>query len=184
MPSYSYNPEKSKQLLQQAGVSMPLAVDFWYPTSVSRPYMPDPQQNVEAFGASLEKAGFKVTFHAAPWRPDYLGAVQSGKAELYLLGWTGDFGDPANFLNVHFGAPNDMFGFNNPALFSLLNRADRETNLEKRDRAVPAGIDRGDEVPAGDPVRALLAGARVPEERDGLQAEPGLAGAVLDRVLR
>jgi peptide/nickel transport system substrate-binding protein len=132
VPNYSYNPAKSKQLLQQAGVSVPLAVDFWYPTNVSRPYMPNPQQNAEAFGASLNNSGFKVTFHSAPWRPDYLGAVQSGKAELYLLGWTGDFGDPANFLNVHFGQESDMFGFNNPALFSLLQKADSETNLATR----------------------------------------------------
>jgi peptide/nickel transport system substrate-binding protein len=132
VPNYSYNPAKSKQLLQQAGVSLPLAVDFWYPTNVSRPYMPNPQQNAEAFGASLNNSGFKVTFHSAPWRPDYLGAVQSGKAELYMLGWTGDFGDPANFLNVHFGQESDMFGFNNPALFSLLQKADSETNLATR----------------------------------------------------
>jgi peptide/nickel transport system substrate-binding protein len=132
VPSYSYNPAKAKQLLQKAGVSLPLAVDFWYPTSVSRPYMPDPKKNAEAFGASLENSGFKVTFHSAPWNPDYLGAVQSGKAELYLLGWTGDFGDPANFLNVHFGAVNPQFGFNNPSLFKLLQQADSETNLAKR----------------------------------------------------
>jgi peptide/nickel transport system substrate-binding protein len=132
VPDYTYNPDKAKALLQQAGVSMPLAIEFWYPTSVSRPYMPDPKANAQAFGASLEKSGFKVTFHAAPWRPDYLGEVQSGKAEVYLLGWTGDFGDPANFLNVHFGAPNDQFGFTNQALFSLLTKADSETNLEKR----------------------------------------------------
>jgi len=132
VPSYSYNPAKAKQLLQQAGVSLPLAVDFWYPTNVSRPYMPNPQQNAEAFGASLNNSGFKVTFHSAPWRPDYLAAVQGGKAELYLLGWTGDFGDPANFLNVHFGQQSDMFGFNNPALFNLLQKADSETNLETR----------------------------------------------------
>jgi peptide/nickel transport system substrate-binding protein len=132
VPQYPYNPEKAKQLLQQAGLKLPVAVDFWYPTSVSRPYMPDPKRNAEAFGASLEKSGFKVTFHSAPWRPDYLGSVQSGKAELYLLGWTGDFGDPSNFLNVHFGAVNDQFGFNNPALFNLLTRADSEPNLAKR----------------------------------------------------
>jgi len=132
VPNYTYNPTKAKQLLQQAGVSLPLQVDFWYPTNVSRPYMPDPKKNAEAFGASLEQSGFKVTFHSAPWRPDYLGSVQSGKAELYLLGWTGDFGDPANFLNVHFGAPNDQFGFDNPSLFKLLRQADEETNLAKR----------------------------------------------------
>ncbi len=28
-----------------------------------------------------------------------------------------------------------MFGFNNPALFSLLQKADAETNLDKRARA-------------------------------------------------
>ena len=132
VPQYTYDPTKAKALLQQAGLTLPVAVDFWYPTSVSRPYMPDPKRNAEAFGASLEKAGFKVTFHSSPWRPDYLGSVQSGKAQLYLLGWTGDFGDPANFLNVHFGAENDQFGFNNPALFSLLQKADSETNLAKR----------------------------------------------------
>ena len=132
VPNYTYDPNKAKQLLQQAGVSIPLAIDFWYPTSVSRPYMPNPKANAEAFGASLEKSGFKVTFHSSPWRPDYLGSVQSGKAEVYLLGWTGDFGDPANFLNVHFGAENDQFGFVNNSLFSLLTKADAETNLEKR----------------------------------------------------
>jgi len=132
VPNYPYDPTKSKQLLQQDGLSLPVAIDFWYPTNVSRPYMPDPKRNAEAFGASLEKSGFKVTFHSAPWRPDYLGSVQTGKAQLFLLGWTGDFGDPANFLNVHFGAPNNQFGFNNAALFSLLARADAETDLAKR----------------------------------------------------
>jgi peptide/nickel transport system substrate-binding protein len=132
VPSYPYTPDKAKALLTQAGLTLPVPVDFWYPTSVSRPYMPDPKKNAEAFGASLEKSGFKVTFHSAPWRPDYLGSVQSGKAQVYLLGWTGDFGDPANFLNVHFGAQNDQFGFNNPSLFALLTKADQETNLEKR----------------------------------------------------
>jgi peptide/nickel transport system substrate-binding protein len=132
VPRYLFDPNKAKALLRQAGVQIPLSVDLWYPTSVSRPYMPDPKRNAEAFGASLEKSGFKVTFHSAPWRPDYLGAVGSGKAELFLLGWTGDYGDPANFLNVHFGQENDQFGFSNPSLFNLLKRADAETNLAKR----------------------------------------------------
>ncbi len=132
VPQYPYNPDKAKALLKQAGLTLPVPVDFWYPTNVARPYMPDPKSNAEAFGASLEKSGFKVTFHAAPWRPDYLGAAQSGKAELFLLGWTGDFGDPANFLNVHFGSATDLFGFNNPTLFALLQKADEETDIAKR----------------------------------------------------
>ncbi len=134
VPQYSYDPAKSIALLKQAGLTTPVPIEFWYPTSVSRPYMPDPQRNAEAFGAGLEKAGFKVTFKSSPWRPDYLAGVQSGKAEVYLLGWTGDFGDPANFVNVHFGAFNPQFGFNNGTLFKLLARADAETDLAKRDK--------------------------------------------------
>ena len=132
VPQYSYNPSKSIALLKQAGLTPPVKIDFWYPTSVSRPYMPDPARNFQAFSASLSKAGFEVVPHSAPWRPDYLGSVQSGKAQVFLLGWTGDFGDPANFLNVHFGAKQDQFGFDNPKLFDLLTRADEETNTAKR----------------------------------------------------
>jgi peptide/nickel transport system substrate-binding protein len=132
VPLYPFNPDKAKQLLQAAGQTLPVPIDFWYPTSVSRPYMPNPQLNAEAFGASLEQSGFKVTFHSAPWRPDYLAEVQSGKAQVYLLGWTGDFGDPANFDNVHFGQFNAQFGFHNAKLFAMLQAADSETNLAKR----------------------------------------------------
>ena len=94
--------------------------------------MPDPSRNFQAFEASLEKSGFKVTPHSAPWRPDYLGTVQSGGAQLFLFGWTGDWGDPSNFLNVHFGSQTDQFGFNNPTLFALLKAADAQTDLDKR----------------------------------------------------
>src|SRR5262249_42343688 len=111
VPAYPYNPDKSKQLLQQAGLKLPLKVDFWYPTSVSRPYMPNPANNFQAFASSLSKAGFDVTAHSAPWRPDYRAGVQSGKDQLFLFGWIADFGDPANFLNVHFGSQTPLFGF-------------------------------------------------------------------------
>jgi peptide/nickel transport system substrate-binding protein len=134
VPLYPFSPSKAKSLLQAAGLTLPVPLDFWYPTSVSRPYMPDPQRNAEAFAASLEQSGFKVTFHSAPWRPDYLAQVQSGKAQVYLLGWTGDFGDPANFDNVHFGAFNPQFGFHNTKLFNMLANADAETNIAKRNK--------------------------------------------------
>jgi peptide/nickel transport system substrate-binding protein len=129
---YPYNPDKAKQLLQQAGLSLPVKVEFWYPTNVSRPYMPDPQRNFQAFQASMEKSGFSVTAKSAPWRPDYRSGVSVGQAQLYLYGWIADFGDPANFLNVHFGSYTDQFGFNNATLFKKLAAADAQTNAEKR----------------------------------------------------
>ena len=132
---YTYDPAKAKQLLQQAGVQMPLQIDFWYPTDVSRPYMPDPKRNFEAFAASLNKSGFKVVPHSAPWSPDYLGRVQEGQAgHLHLLGWTGDYGDADNFIGVFFQQPTGQFGFTNKELTDVLNRAEAEPDAAERER--------------------------------------------------
>jgi peptide/nickel transport system substrate-binding protein len=132
VPQYPYNPDRAKALLRQAGLTLPVEIEFAYPTSVSRAYMPDPKRNAEALGASLEKSGFKVTFKSAPWRPDYRTTLQSGNYQVYLFGWIADFPDPANFLNVHFGSRTDQFGFTNQSLFSLLQRADAESNVDSR----------------------------------------------------
>jgi peptide/nickel transport system substrate-binding protein len=132
VPSFKFDPAKSIALLKQAGLTPPVKVDFWYPTNVSRPYMPDPTRNFEAFSASLDKAGFDVQPHSAPWRPDYRAGVQAGKAQLFLFGWNPDFIDPDNYLNVHFGSKTAQFGFDNAGLFSLLAKADAESDLDKR----------------------------------------------------
>lgn len=132
---YAFDPEKSKELLTAAGLTLPVEITFWYPTDVSRPYMPDPKRNFEAFAASLETAGFKVTAKAAPWRPDYLGSVDEGKAQVYLLGWTGDFGDPDNFTGTFFQSPQKAWGTTekpNQEIIDLLDQAEIETDLAKR----------------------------------------------------
>jgi peptide/nickel transport system substrate-binding protein len=132
VPNYTYDPDKAKALLKQAGLATPVKLDFWYPTDVSRPYMPDPKRNAEAFGASLEKAGFSVTFHSAPWSPDYKSALQAGKYQIFLFGWIADYADPADFLNIHFGSKTPQFGFTNAKLFSDLAKADAEPDADAR----------------------------------------------------
>ena len=132
---YEYDPAKSKELLQAAGLTLPVEITFWYPTDVSRPYMPDPQRNFEAFAASLNEAGFKVTPKSAPWRPDYLGSVDEGKAQVYLLGWTGDFGDPDNFVGTFFQDGQKAWGTTakpNKEVTDLLDKAESETDIAAR----------------------------------------------------
>ncbi|MEO8289377.1 MAG: ABC transporter substrate-binding protein [Gaiellaceae bacterium] len=133
---YTFDPEKSKQLLQDAGLTLPVKITFWYPSDVSRPYMPDPKRNFEAFKASLEQSGFKVTAKTAPWSPDYLGQVDEGNTQLYLLGWTGDFGDPDNFIGTFFQSPQKAWGTTthpNNEVTDLLDQAESETDLAARE---------------------------------------------------
>ena len=126
VPKYPYNPERAKQLLQQAGQTLPVELEFWYPTDVSRPYMPDPRRNFQAFAASLNKSGFKVVPKSAPWRPDYLGRVDAGTAgALNLLGGTGGDADTESFLGGVLRA-DSQFGLDNAIgkkLYSDLDKA-------------------------------------------------------------
>src|SRR3712207_2859985 len=95
--------------------------------------MPDPKANFEAFRASLEASGFDVVTRSAPWRPDYVKHVNEGTAgNLNMIGWTGDYADPDNFIGTFFQGGSAQFGFNNAQLNTLLNRAEVETNQARR----------------------------------------------------
>ena len=132
---YPFNPTRARQLLQQAGLTLPVRIEFMYPSGVQRPYMPDPPRIFQAFAASLERSGFNVVARSAPWSPDYLNAAQTGRAgHLHLLGWTGDYADADNFLGEFFQDPKPQWGFNNPAIHRLLARAEGETNRQRRIR--------------------------------------------------
>jgi peptide/nickel transport system substrate-binding protein len=131
VPTYDYNVQTAKDLIAQSGVASP-KLEFWYPTDVSRPYMPDPAANFQLMKADLEAAGFTVTTKSAPWNPDFLSTVNAGKAQMYLLGWTGDFGDPDNFIGTFFQTEQPAWGFKNPEIFSLLDQAEAEPDLAKR----------------------------------------------------
>jgi len=130
--TYEYDPEMSRQILEDAGYTLPVPIRFAYPTEVSRPYMPDPEANFEAMRADLDAAGFAVEPVSAVWSPDYLSGVNTGQYPLYLLGWTGDFGDPDNFIGTFFQEPQPAWGFDNPAIFEALDAAEAETDEETR----------------------------------------------------
>ena len=97
-----YDPEKAKSLLAEAGAEG-MTLTFAYPTEVSRPYMPDPQKIYEALRTDLEAVGVKVDVKTASWNGGYLDNVTAGKYDAYILGWTGDYDSPHNFIGTFFG---------------------------------------------------------------------------------
>ena len=136
--TYDYDPDRAKQLIAESGVTN-LTLEFFYPTDVSRPYMPDPVANFELMKADLEAVGFTVTPRAAQWNPDYLNAVDTGTAgQLHIIGWTGDYGDPDNFVGTFFGRPKPQFNFTDAAIqgeiaaaLTLTDEAEREAAYQK-----------------------------------------------------
>jgi peptide/nickel transport system substrate-binding protein len=132
--AYDYDPEKAKALLAEAGATG-LTLEFNYPTGVSRPYMPTPEDTFVAIRSQLEAVGLKITPVANQWNPDYLDKVTaSEKHGIHLLGWTGDYDDADNFLGVFFGQKTQEWGFDNPELFSALTEA---RGLPTRDEQTP-----------------------------------------------
>lgn len=119
-----FDPAKAKALLAEAGQSN-LTVNFYYPTEVTRPYMPNPTNIFTALAENLRQAGITVNPVPQPWNGGYLDSVTAnGTHDLFLLGWTGDYNDAGNFIGTFFGRPKPDFGFDDPALFSALAAAD------------------------------------------------------------
>ncbi|MBM0238305.1 ABC transporter substrate-binding protein [Micromonospora sp. ATA32] len=107
---YDYNPEKAKQLLKEAGAEG-LNLKFYYPPDVSRPYMPNPQEIFTVLANDLQAVGIKVTGVPRPWNGGFKDDVQQfGKQDLHILGWTGDYNDPGNFVGTFFGRGKIEFG--------------------------------------------------------------------------
>jgi peptide/nickel transport system substrate-binding protein len=117
-----YDVEKAKALIAESGVT-DLAFDFWYPSDVSRPYMPDPKGEAEAILRDLEAVGFKPNPKTSPWRPDYLAAESRGDYPVFLIGWNCDWLGIDNFLyTAFFGyrgdplGPNPEYAYKNDAM--------------------------------------------------------------------
>ncbi len=96
LKAYPHDVAEAKALLAQAGLAHGFATQLYYPTS-PRPYMPEPQRIAEAIQADLKAAGIEVTLEPYEFSV-FLTKVRNGEHPMCLIGWTGDNGDPDNFM--------------------------------------------------------------------------------------
>ncbi|HDR0633553.1 TPA: ABC transporter substrate-binding protein [Pasteurella multocida] len=95
---YAYDPEKAKVLLKEAGFENGFETDLWA-MPVSRPYNPNARRMAELVQADWEKVGVKAKIVSYEWG-EYLKRMRAGDHQTGMMGWTGDNGDPDNFLNT------------------------------------------------------------------------------------
>jgi peptide/nickel transport system substrate-binding protein len=125
----TYDVQKAKDLIAKSGLSGDdLTIDFYYPSDVTRPYLPDPKGIFEAVTNDLEAVGFKIQPHTDTWSPTYLDNEAAGKYEMWFIGWTCDWAGPDNFLKTAMfgyinGKPNPEMGYKNDAVDKGMNDA-------------------------------------------------------------
>lgn len=136
--TYEYDPEAAQALLAEAGYdeANPLTLQFNYPVNVSRPYMPNPEQIYTNLASQLEAVGIVLTPVGEDWNPTYLDRIQGGTDHgIHLLGWTGDYNDPDNFVGTFFATAGNEWGFENAELTSALTDARGLATEEEQESA-------------------------------------------------
>ncbi len=133
---YPYDPAKAKQLLADAGLKDGFETDLWW-MPVQRPYNPNAKRIAELMQADLDKVGVKAKLVSYEWG-EYRKRLAQGEAMMGQIGWTGDNGDPDNFMYVLLGCAAAKPGGSNAAKWcykpfdDLLVQAKRTTDTAKR----------------------------------------------------
>jgi len=96
--AYRFDPADARRLLAKAGYPNGFSTTLWFMTT-PRPYLPEPERVAEAIQADLKSVGINARLEGFEWG-NYLYKLQDGQHNLALFGWTGDNGDPDNFLYV------------------------------------------------------------------------------------
>ncbi|MPQ70183.1 MULTISPECIES: ABC transporter substrate-binding protein [unclassified Pseudomonas] len=96
-----YDPEKAKELLKEAGVKPGTEITLWA-MPVQRPYNPNAKLMAEMLQSDWKNIGLNVKIVSYEWG-EYLKRAKGGEQQAMLIGWSGDNGDPDNWLGVLFG---------------------------------------------------------------------------------
>ncbi len=106
-----FDPEAAKKMLEEAGVS-DLSMKIWA-MPVQRPYNPNARRMAELIQSDFAKVGVDVEIVSYEWGEYLKRSSETDRDGAVLLGWTGDNGDPDNFLAVLLGC--DAVGGSNRA---------------------------------------------------------------------
>jgi peptide/nickel transport system substrate-binding protein len=129
---YPYDPPKARDYLAKAGLPNGFKTTLWAMPN-PRPYMPQPTKIAEAIQADLKAVGIEAEIISMDWAT-YLAKTREGAQDMYMLGWTGDNGDPDNFLYWFFGQQETRSRYYNTKAAQLTAKAQAIFDQEERAR--------------------------------------------------
>ncbi|WP_099159922.1 ABC transporter substrate-binding protein [Virgibacillus ndiopensis] len=134
---YGYDVEKAKALLAEAGYADGFDITL-YTFANPRPYMPQPKVTAQAIQEMLKEVNINVEIIENDW-DTHLSVTENGEHDMAFLGWTGDNGDPDNFLyvlldkdNAKMGSAGNIAFYKSDEVHDLLKEAQTEMDQEKR----------------------------------------------------
>jgi dipeptide transport system substrate-binding protein len=133
---YPFDLAKAKALLAEAGYAKGFTTDLWY-MPVQRPYNPDAKKIAELIQADLAKLGITAELKSFEWG-EYRKRLQAGEHQMGQLGWTGDNGDPDNFMGVLLSCQSAREGGQNLSKWcnkdfsALIDEAKKTSDMAKR----------------------------------------------------
>lgn len=123
---YTYDPNKAKQLLQEAGVT-DLSFEI---LSRNESFWP---QEATLVQADLAAIGAKVNIRQMDSAAFY-AEINASKSQAFINDWVYDTGDPDNITLSMFSSPRALsrYGYNNPQVDALNKAAQVERDPQKR----------------------------------------------------
>ncbi len=130
LPSYTYNPDKARALLAQAGFTQENPLELSYKTSSSNPFR---IRIATVIQQQLAQVGIKMDLRSYDWGTFY-GDIKAGRFQMYSLAWVG-IKMPDIFRYVFHSNAVPPGGanrgrLNHPKIDALIEEAEAATTLE------------------------------------------------------
>ncbi|AAY39264.1 ABC transporter substrate-binding protein [Pseudomonas syringae] len=125
---------KARQLLKEAGVAPGTKIDLWAMT-VQRASNPNARMSAQMIQSDWEKIGIKANIVSYEWG-EYIKRAKAGEHDAMIYGWTGDNGDPDNWLGVLYSCAavkgSNYAKWCDPAYDKLVQQAKLTSNRDER----------------------------------------------------
>jgi ABC-type transport system substrate-binding protein len=134
LPSYEYSPEKARALLREAGLPNGFKTVLWFINGmISKGMAEGMQQDLRAVGIEVELKGISSSAF------EVKAGSRAGKVTCGMYGYSQDYPDPSNFLDVLFNGDritdqncNNKAFYSNPEVNRRLAQAGDSLDSEQR----------------------------------------------------